>query len=237
MDYTSTAMAQAVSIQAAGTLTREAIRNGTYLDAFRARPGPPCWSEAQIDASMQAALAQQPQPAPVWLFAYGSLIWNPLIHVEERQPAVLQHWHRSFCIRLISGRASNELPGRMLALRAGGSTKGIALKLDSATLHDELRLVWRREMVHGLYHPIWGNARLANGQTVSALAFAADPLVSRPYFEADDSIATAAPIIAAATGHLGSNRDYLMQLDTALAAHGIRDDYITELAAAVRALP
>jgi len=218
-------------------LTREAIHNGAYLDAFRARPGPPCWSEAQIDASMHAALAQHPQPeADTWLFAYGSLIWNPLIHAQVRQPASLQGWHRSFCIRLISGRACPDTPGRMLALRAGGNTAGIALKLASATLHDELRLVWRREMVHGLYRPVWVDVHLENGQAVPALAFTADAQVSHPYFEADDTIATTAPIIAAATGHLGSNREYLVQLDQALAAHHIHDDYIAKLTAAVRAL-
>jgi len=225
-------------------LTRDAIYNGAYLDAFRSHPGPPCWSEAQIDASMEAALAQQPrqsqQPSQdVWLFAYGSLIWNPLIHVDQRQPATLQGWHRSFCMRMISGRGSVDVPGRMLALRSGGSTAGIALKLAAATLRDELRLVWRREMVHGLYHPIWIDAQLVNepnGLTVPVLAFAADPVVSHPYFEEDDAIATAAPIIAAATGHLGSNRDYLLQLDAALKEHGIRDDYIIDLSTAVRAL-
>jgi len=224
-------------------LTRDSIHNGAYLEAFRARPGPPCWSEAQIDASMEAALAQQPGQSQhpsqdVWLFAYGSLIWNPLIHVAQRQPATLQGWHRSFCMRLISGRGSPEVPGRMLALRSGGSTTGIALKLAAATLRDELRLVWRREMVHGLYHPVWAQAQLVNepnGLTVPALAFAADPVVSHPYFEDDDSIATIAPVIAAATGHLGSNRDYLLQLDAALLEHGICDDYVHDLTAAVQA--
>jgi len=219
-------------------LTRDAIHTGAYLDAFRARPGPPCWSEAQIDASMQAALAQQSGPQPlqdVWLFAYGSLIWNPLIHVAERQPATLQGWRRSFCMRLISGRGTPEIPGRMLALRPGGSTAGIALRLAAATLRDELRLVWRREMVHGLYRPVWADAQLVNGLTVPALAFAADPVVSHPYFEDDDSIATAAPVIAAATGHLGSNRDYLLQLDATLREHGICDDYVHDLTAAVQA--
>ena len=184
---------------------------------------------------MHATLAHREQAQPVWLFAYGSLIWNPLLKYEELQPAVLQGWHRSFCIRLLDGRGSKHVPGRMLALKAGGQTTGVAFRLREDMLLDELRIVWVREMVHGLYCPIWTTVRLGSGQTVQTLAFVAD--TEHVMYEDDTSIATSSKVIAKACGHLGSNRDYLMRLEACLATHHIHDTYIAELAAAVRAQP
>ena len=216
-------------------LTRERLRNGAYLDSFQDLPGLPCWSRQRIEASMHEALAERPSGEPVWLFAYGSLIWNPLLKFAEQQFAVLEGWHRSFCIRLLAGRGSCESPGRMLALKAGGQSEGMAFRLDEQDLLDELLLVWTREMVHGLYRPVWGRVRLASGEMVSGLAFVAD--TAHGEYESDATVETAAPLIAKASGHMGSNRDYLQQLEATLMAHGIADEYVQNLAAAVRAYP
>lgn len=215
-------------------LTRELIISGAYLDSFQDLPDLPRWSEQQIQASMHDTLAAREPAAAVWVFAYGSLIWNPLLEYVERQAATLPGWHRSFCIRLLDGRACREQPGRMLALKAGGETSGVVYRLSEDKLQDELGLLWVREMVHGLYRPIWARARLADGQDVQTVTFVAD--TAHPLYESDASIATISPVIAKATGHLGSNRDYLMPLEACLAKHDICDEYITELAAAVRAL-
>lgn len=216
-------------------LTREMLVNGAFLASFPDQPGMPRWSRQQIQASMHQALAQRPASQPVWLFAYGSLIWNPLIEYEQKRHAVLQGWHRSFSLRLQAGRATPENPGRMLALDAGGECAGVAFRLAKNHLLRELELVWIREMVYGSYRPSWGVAHLADGKTVRALTFVAD--TSRTQHEADASMATTAPLIARACGPLGSNRDYLLSLDQALAEHGIDDPYIRDLAHAVRAYP
>ena len=216
-------------------LTRELIRSGAYLDSFQDLPEQPRWSVGQIQASMQDTLARRDPKASVWVFAYGSLIWNPLLDYVEKQPATLPGWHRSFCLRLLDGRACREQPGRMLALNEGGQTEGVVYRLSEDKLQDELWLLWVREMVHGLYRPIWARAQLPDGQTVQTLTFVAD--TSHPLYESDASVATISPVIASATGHLGSNRDYLMPLEAYLTQHDICDEYIAELAAAVRALP
>lgn len=216
-------------------LTRELISTGTYLDLFQDLPEMPRWSAERIAASMHEALAQRDASQPVWLFAYGSLIWNPCVQYEEMQQGVLQGWHRSFCIRLLDGRANVQTPGRMLALRSGGETSGIVFRLGEDSLTDELGLVWIREMAHGVYRPVWVSVNLADGRTVQTLTFVAD--TAHAVYEHDTSIATTSRIISRATGHLGSNRDYLLQLDRALSEHAIRDDYIAQLAAAVRTQP
>src|SRR5215475_1826444 len=95
-------------------LTRENLGNGSYRSGL-AMPAHLAWSEAQVEQSLAETWARRPQ-GPVWVFAYGSLMWNPLIHCAEQRTATLQGWHRSFCLSSISGRGRPERPGRVLSL-------------------------------------------------------------------------------------------------------------------------
>ena len=217
-------------------LTREFLQSGDYIRSFARIPGN-WWTREQLEASLDAMLARCPDPfAPVWVFAYGSLIWNPLIRSAEQQLATLRGWHRSFCMKLTAGRGTPEHPGRMLALARcpeQSTTTGVAFRLREEELREELLIVWMREMIGGTYLPLWQDVRLADGRLVQALVFVMEP--GLPFFETDTSVATVAPIIATASGHLGHNIDYLLELDDALESEHIHDPYISDLIAAVRA--
>ncbi|VFS63416.1 Uncharacterized protein involved in cation transport [Raoultella planticola] len=63
-------------------------------------------------------------PGSVWIFGYGSLMWNPALEYRETCTGTLPGWHRAFCLRLTAGRGSACQPGRMLALKEGGRTTG-----------------------------------------------------------------------------------------------------------------
>jgi len=90
-----------------------------------------------------------------------------------------------------------------------------------------------REMSGGPCRPVGREARLADGRLVQTIVFVMEPCT--PAYEHDTSVSTVAPLIATASGHLGHNIDYLLELDQALTAHHIHDTYIQELVAAVRA--
>lgn len=211
-------------------LTRELLGAADFLDNL-GLPPERRWSREAIAGSLQATMARRP-PGPVWVFAYGSLLWNPLLEIEDRAAAVLPGWHRSFCLRLEGGRACHERPGRMLALEPGGQTEGVALRLPEDRLDHELALLWTREMVTGAYQPRWLPAQhLAGGDALQVLAFVADP--GGAGYEPDASVATVAPCIARACGPIGSNIDYVHQLAAALRHDGLRDAYIEQLAAAL----
>lgn len=210
-------------------LNRNAISSGAYLESFYSLPPELLWTQAQIDASLAQTLQRRPHDGDVWVFAYGSLMWNPISAFDSRRIATLHGWHRSFCIRLIAGRGTPEQPGRMLSLEAGGSTQGVALRLSSDTLGEELRILWIREMVTGAYRPTWAPVTLDDGTQVSAIAFVAEP--DGLQYEADARAASIAPLMAVATGLFGSNAEYVFQLQRALSACGLRDPYIDELAA------
>lgn len=226
-------MSQAAQAAQRSVLTRQTLVSGAYLRSFTDLPGRPRWSRERILASMHHALRQRPVGEPVWLFAYGSLIWNPLFHYAERESAVLHGWQRRFCLHLQAGRGTQAQPGRMLALDRGGCCAGVVYRLSDDTLERELALVWIREMPYGSYNVVWEPVQLARGGTVQALVFVANPNI--PQYAADAAVSSVADCIAGASGPLGSNLDYLLQLEKTLAHFDIQDDYIDALVAAVNA--
>lgn len=209
-------------------LTRENILSGKYVSTHqRLFPAGMLWNMDQIYLSMQSVLMNRVAEKPVWVFAYGSLMWNPLIAIEEMQRAQLKGWQRRFCIRLTSGRATPEHPGRMLSLDVGGCTDGIAFRLADTDLERELSIIWIREMITGLYRPVWSEVILADGTQVDALAFVSE--INHPFYEPESSPYTVAELASSATGYIGTNAEYITQLATTLGAWGIEDEYIDEL--------
>jgi cation transport protein ChaC len=210
-------------------LNRNAIRSGAYLESFDSLPSEMLWTQARIDASLAQTLRQRPHRGEVWVFAYGSLMWNPISEFDSRRIATLHGWHRSFCIRMIAGRGTPEQPGRMLSLEAGGSTQGVALRLAGPALEEELRILWIREMVTGAYRPTWAALTLDDGTQLSAIAFVAEP--DGAQYESDARVSAIAPAMSVATGLFGTNAEYVFKLESALADCGLNDPYIDELAA------
>jgi cation transport protein ChaC len=215
-------------------LTRQAIHSGEYLGHFESLPN--LWTVDRIQSSLAETMKLRPAGTDsVWIFAYGSLMWNPMVHVDRRQVATLHGWHRSFCLRMEIGRASPEMPGRMLALESGGHAHGLALKLPLSTMDEELQLIWIREMVLGSYKPIWAPVTLDDDTETQAIVFVAD--TSREQYASDSCVATVAPLVAKAAGKFGSNAEYLFKLRAALNECSLRDPYIEELAGEVQRTP
>jgi cation transport protein ChaC len=215
-------------------LTREALRDG-FVHEMIARSGSklPVLSDDERRASLNATLAAQPSAGDVWLFGYGSLIWNPAFHYAERRPVLIRGWHRQFCLSTPIGRGTPERPGLVLGLDRGGSCHGVAFRIARAEADAELELIWRREMVTGAYVPRWAKLHgldLPHG--TFGIAFTinrAAPNYVRPASEADT-----ARVIAAASGALGSSRDYLFDTIQGLEGFGIRDRRLNRLAQLVR---
>lgn len=209
-------------------LNRTAISSGAYLESFDSLPKEILWTQSQIDQSLADTMSQRPKQGDLWVFAYGSLMWNPISEYDSRVIATLDDWHRSFCIRLIAGRGSPENPGRMLSLEPGGTTEGVALRMPEANLNEELRILWIREMVTGAYTPTWAPIRFKTGGNATALVFVANS--DQAQFESDARPTAIAPLMAAASGSFGTNAEYVFKLQRALADCGMTDKYIDELA-------
>lgn len=213
-------------------ITREGLRDGSLLARVRAnlRPGMTGRSDAEIEASLDAMLATHDAAGDAWLFAYGSLMWNPAIRVAGRHTGLLHGWHRQFCFWLLSGRGSPERPGLMLGLVHGGACHGIAFRITAAEARDELLLVWRREMFAYAYLPRWVNVATSEG-VVRAIAFTANPRHERYVTGLSDRDVAAR--LVGARGVLGSSTDYLRETLEHLRSLGLRDKRLEQIATLV----
>ncbi|MFC3126601.1 gamma-glutamylcyclotransferase [Pseudoroseomonas globiformis] len=203
------------------TISRETLRDGSLMAAVRATPGLILRSEAEMQATLDDALAARPSSAPVWVFGYGSLMWNPSFHFAERRRATLHGWQRRFCLWLRAGRGTVEQPGLMLALDRGGSTHGVAFRLEEGTEREELGLVWMREMVVVGYLATWVTLETEEGP-MAAITFTADH--AQAAYAAELSDEESAACIAAAHGPIGSNAEYLAQTAGQLDEMGLHDE-------------
>jgi cation transport protein ChaC len=209
-------------------ITREALRDGSLLAAARLHmpPGTTLLSDAAIEADLDAKLTQHPNGEDVWLFGYGSLMWNPAIEFVEQRPGAVHGWHRSFCLWMHRGRGSSDNPGLMLALDRGGSCAGLLFRIPAAEARAELLLAWRREMFTSAYRSRWVTAVTRAGP-VRAVTF----VVNRayPHYGGRLDEAAVAARLASASGALGSCVAYLTETLGALHAAGLRDRSLERL--------
>ena len=203
-------------------VTRDGLRDGSLIDSARRRapPGTIFQSDDAIEADLDAALASHDPNTDVWLFGYGSLMWNPALEFAERRPGAVHGWHRRFCLWLHMGRGTPDNPGLMLALERGGSCQGALFRIPKERAREELLLAWRRELFTGAYRSRWIMAETENGP-VRAATFVVNRTHDRYAGRLPD--AEVARRLATATGSLGSCEAYLEETLSSLRQLGQRD--------------
>ena len=177
-------------------------------------------------ASLERMLEGRGPQRDLWIFGYGSLIWNPLFHFAERRLATIHGFHRCFCLRSRLGRGSVDKPGLVLGLDFGGCCHGVAFRIAAGHVPHELKLIWRREMVLGSYAPRWVKVRTGNEER-RAIAFVVNH--QHPHYAGKLPLETIIAILASAHGRFGSGADYLYQTVDCLADNGIHDGYLVRL--------
>ncbi len=158
-----------------------------------------------------------------WLFAYGSLMWNPDFPVAAARPARLYGYHRALCIKSWTYRGTKAKPGIVFGLDRGGACTGMALQVDAGNADAVFDKVMAREMVSDVYRPVWTGCRLGGGraETVEALAFVADR--TNPQYAGRPDDATILKLIRQGRGAGGPCVDYVLNTHAHLAELGIRD--------------
>lgn len=174
--------------------------------------------------------------APLWVFGYGSLIWNPEFPVAERRVARLDGWHRSFCMWSIHHRGTAEAPGLVLALDAarGAHCDGVAFRAAPGTEAATLAALRERELISSAYVEQVVTVTDRAGQRFAALAYVIDP--AHVQYTGALSLEDQAQVIARAVGGRGRNCDYLWSTAAHLAELGIGDADLEWLAARTRVL-
>lgn len=185
-----------------------------------------------VDPMPAAIAALRAGAEPVWMFAYGSLMWNPDFAFAEARPAFLHGFHRSFCLYSRDYRGTPERPGLVLGLDRGGSCRGIAYRLPPDRLAESFDRIWAREMTGRVYEMRRVALRTPHG------AVAAHACVVRrasPDYAGRLSVDEMARLLAAAVGGRGSGRDYLANTVRHVEELGIRDGLLHRIEAHVAA--
>ena len=162
----------------------------------------------------------------LWVFGYGSLMWDPCFAHDHASPALLRGYHRAFCVYSVRYRGTHDQPGLVLGLNHGGACRGIAFRVPAAQVAKAVDDLWAREMPRALYVPRSVRIALAGG-TVSALAFVAN--TAHEHYIGDMAFDDTARIIAHRSGLRGSNHDYLHNTLQHLRALGVRDRALERL--------
>jgi cation transport protein ChaC len=162
-----------------------------------------------------------------WVFAYGSLIWNPGFSFREKAIATLRGWHRAMCILSTHYRGCHHTPGLVLGLDHGGSCRGVAYRVDpeqAATVKDYLD---SRELITGVYHARVIPVTLLDGRRVDAYVY----IAKRGHSQYAGILPpeAAAGLIRQGCGKGGTSRDYLASTVRHLEALGLRDRTLDRL--------
>ena len=109
-------------------------------------PGRPYFDDADF-AGLALSLCREAPAGELWLFAYGSLLWNPACRVVASMPGLALGWHRAFRLRLTRWRGTREQPGLMLVLDRGGLSKldrnrGVRIEMRFACGGDRYDIAW-----------------------------------------------------------------------------------------------
>ncbi len=190
-------------------------------------------TDADYAAAVAQVLAGGPLTGEVWIFAYGSLIWNPEFDFDAECLGTVSGWHRSFCLGWVRiYRGTPERPGIMLALDRGGSCRGVVFRLPQGTVEENLTRILRREMPikRDTLPTRWMTVQTLQGP-VRAIAF---PIRrSSPAYLPGLTEDVVVEALATASGERGSMAEYLASTVQHLEDRGIHDRYLWRMQALV----
>lgn len=197
---------------------------------------PPNWRtpDQELEASRLALLGRFESGEDLWIYSYGSLMWDPGFHFAEVRLAELAGYQRRFSYRATMGRGSPEKPGLMLTLEeCAGNCAGLVYRIACDVAPNESAVVWRREMLRGGYCPRMLGVSTPQGE-VTALVFTAN--TSHVDHVGELPLDETAAMIASGSGILGTSRQYLDQMKLQLESLGIVDPYVCRLAERVQGI-
>lgn len=186
-------------------------------------------TDAQREAIRAEALAGH--AGDLWIFGYGSLMWDPALRFAEvRRAFVAGHARRLILVDTRGGRGTKEAPGLFATLDAGDGCDGLAFRIAAADVEAETEILFRREMLAPGYLARFVPARIGDAD-IRVLTFVADHAVPdvRPDLTYEEQVRYAAH----GAGDLGTSRDYLANIVSHFTHLGIADDHCTDLLRAV----
>lgn len=196
-------------------------------------------SDVRSDAGAASARAPELEAClkarcDIWIFGYGSLMWNPGFRHCAAEAALLRGWHRSFCVYSHRYRGTPEKPGLVLGLDRGGACRGMAFRIARDDVEEAMHYLWEREMNGGVYRFRTLAAALGSGGTAEVRAFVVDR--GHKNYAGRLSIDETARLILQGIGAKGHCREYLENTVRQLESLGLVDGPLHRLELRVKEL-
>jgi len=144
----------------------------------------------------------------LWIFGYGSLMWNPGFPFLEAVTGRLYGYRRDLCVWSRHYRGNAEQPGLVLGLDRGGSCNGVCYRVAMAERSAVLAYLQHRELLTDIYHAVSRPVMLAAGRRVDALCFIVDR--SKAQYTGRLSVEEVIGIVEKARGRRGANTEYVV---------------------------
>jgi glutathione-specific gamma-glutamylcyclotransferase len=160
-------------------------------------------------------------PGDMWVFGYGSLMWNPGFPFAERQPAVAHGVHRRLCVYSTRYRGTPEKPGLVVGLLYGGCCHGLAFRVLASHVPATRAYLTQREQVSKIYHEVFRPVRLRDGRTIPALCYVVDQ--QHRQYAGRLSREEQLRMVEHSSGSTGPNRDYICNTAKSLDEIGVED--------------
>ncbi len=191
------------------------------------------WYSDQEREAMRARALEDRRDNDLWVFGYGSLMWDPGILFEEVRRSRVPDYARRFILKTShGGRGSPQAPGLMAALDKGDGCEGLVFRIARHNIEAETEILWRRERIGPAYIPAFIDAVVA-GSPLTVLAFVADHEAAS--IDATLTRAEQIHLLATGSGFLGTSLEYLTKIARQFAALGIDDEDVTALLVEIEA--
>ncbi len=179
-----------------------------------------------------ARVAAQPAPdGALWVFGYGSLMWNPGFPVVERRVATLAGYHRALCVYSHVHRGTPERPGLVLGLDRGGACRGVAFRVAATDATETIAYLRAREQVTAVYLERHVTVRPDGLPPVRAVTYIVDR--SHPQYAGRLPDEALLRLVRGAVGKSGKNPDYVTATQAHLVELGVHDAVLARLAGAL----
>lgn len=168
-----------------------------------------------------------PGGGDLWIFGYGSLMWEPgFRHIEMRTGRV-RGYHRRLCLYSVRYRGTRECPGVVLGLDRGGSCVGRAFRVAANNAAATIAYLHDREMSNRAYAPRFLETTLEDGEEIKAYAF----VIRRdhPQYAGRLTPEETAQLIRHGCGERGTGLEYLANTVRHLEELGIPDRALHEV--------
>jgi cation transport protein ChaC len=149
----------------------------------------------------------------MWVFGYGSLMWNPGFEHAERRPARMGGYHRAYMMYSTRNRGTPEAPGMVLSLAPGGECVGMALRVARERQAEALAYLDKREGVGRAHRRVLVPLQWLDAPgTPPQHAWVFLPILTYCNYIWGVPLERQAELVAHGAGYTGTSFDYLRRL-------------------------